>query len=325
MNLQASAATDSAASPAKGRRMLVIYNPIAGRRRRKRFLAVVERLEARGCALSLRETGAPGDAMRLAQAARPGDGDLVLAAGGDGTINEAANGLLKGGCAAHLPLAIVPLGTSNVLAAEIGLASAPDAVARTALEGTRRRISLGRMAWPPERERLFVLMAGVGLDARAVADVDPVTKRRFAQGAYVWAGLRQVLRRDRLRYRVEVDGAVREVASVIVAKASCYGGAFVLAPRARLDEPRFEVCLFEKDGVWPVTRYGLALLLGRLERTPGFASVMASSVRVAVSGAVPASPEPVQCDGDDVASLPLEIDILPDALDLLVPGEGPYG
>ncbi len=325
MTLQATPATPPETSPLEGRRLLVIYNPIAGRRRRRRFKAVLERLEARGCAVSLRETGAPGDATRLARAARPGDADLVLAAGGDGTINEAANGLLEGGGAAPLPLAIVPLGTSNVLAAEIGLKTAPDPVARAALEGVPRRVSLGRIAWPPDRQRHFVLMAGVGLDARAVADVDPAKKRRYAQGAYVWAGLRQMLRRDRLRYRVEIDGAVREVASVIVAKAACYGGSFVLAPRARLDAPSFEVCLFEKDGVWPATLYGLALLLGRLERTPGFESVPAKRVRVTIAGAVPTGPEPVQCDGDDVARLPVEIDLRPDALDLLVPTDGPYG
>ncbi len=324
-----SAEAPAAAGNEGRRRLLVIHNPVAGRRRRKRFRAVRDLLERDGAALDLRATQAPGDATRIARGIEPGEADLVVAAGGDGTINEVVNGLVAGSRPAPAPLAIVPLGTSNVLAAEIGLGTSPAAAARAIRENATVRISLGRIA---ERERpegrAFLLMAGAGIDAHAVAGVDPALKRRFAQGAYLWAGLRAVLASSGLSYRVEVDGAHYRAASVVVAKASRYGGPFVVAPRARLDAPRFEVCLLERAGLWAVALTGMALVLGRLERAPGFISVLGERVRIASvtsDGGESGEPEPVQCDGDDAVRLPVEIAVVPNALDLVVPKEGPYG
>jgi YegS/Rv2252/BmrU family lipid kinase len=315
----------------------VIHNPVAGRRRRKRFRAVLDLLERDGDELSLRATEAPGDATRLARQIDLGDvdlraGDLVVAAGGDGTINEVINGLVAEGRPASVPLAIVPLGTSNVLAAEIGLGRSPEAVARTIREGAVRSVSLGRITGANLPDgRCFILMAGAGVDAHAVADVDPGLKRRFAQGAYVWAGLQAVFRSRGLRYGVEVDGVRHEAASVIVAKAAHYGGPFIVAREARLDDPRFQVCLFERAGFWPAGLYGVALALGRLDAAPGFTSVPGRKVRITAPASQSGDPpptkpaEPVQCDGDDVARLPVEVEVVPEALGLVVPREGPYG
>ena len=166
-------APENAAAPAvRGRRLLVIRNPAAGSRG-GRFAATLDRLTGLGCRIEVRETGARGDAERFAQ--EPGDRDLVVAAGGDGTINEVANGLVAG--ASGLPLAILPLGTANVLAGEIGLGLDPGAVARTIARGAPRRISLGRVtgaqAGGGGAARLFFQMAGVGFDAHAVAGVNP--------------------------------------------------------------------------------------------------------------------------------------------------------
>jgi diacylglycerol kinase (ATP) len=314
----------------RSRRLLVIHNPVAGRRRRKRFQAVLDLLERDGNELLLHLTEAPGHASDFARRIRPGDGDLVVAAGGDGTINEVINGLVAEGRPAPLPLAIVPLGTSNVLAAEIGLAKSPAAVALTIRQGAPRRVSLGRITGGGVGRggRCFILMAGAGIDGHAVAGVDPGLKRGFAQGAYVWAGLSQVLHSARRRYAVEIDGVRREAAWVVVAKAGHYGGPFVIAARARLDDPRFEVCLFAEGGPWAMARYGSAMALGRLARAPGFASVLGRRVRITAADPGPGArrvDEPVQCDGDDVARLPVKIEVVPDALSLVVPRDGPYG
>ena len=327
---------ESAVRPQRSRRLLVIHNPVAGRRRRERFQAVLDLLERDGNELLLHLTEAPGHASDFARQVQPGDGDLVVAAGGDGTINEVINGLVAAGRPAPLPLAIVPLGTSNVLAAEIGLAKAPTAVARTLREGAACRVSLGRITGGGGSSdgasggggRYFILMAGAGFDAHAVAGVDPGLKRGLAQGAYVWAGLRQVLRSRQQRYAVEIDGVRREAAWVVVAKAGHYGGPFVIAARARLDEPRFEVCLFAQAGPWAMARYAAALAVGQLARAPGFASVLGRRVRITAAAPGPGArrdEEPVQCDGDDVARLPVKIEVVPDALSLMVPRGGPYG
>lgn len=311
------------------RRLLVIHNPVAGRRRRRRFWEALDSLERDGNELFLHLTEAPGHAIEYARQIEPGDADLVIAAGGDGTINEVINGLVAGGRPAPAPLAIIPLGTSNVLASEIGLGKSPAVLAGTIREGATARISLGRIANSvagSANGRCFVLMAGAGIDAHAVAGVDPVLKRRFAQGAYAWSGLQQLRRSRQRRYDVEVDGVRYQAAWVVVCNAGRYGGPFVLAARARLDRPCFEVCLFARGGVWPLARHGSALMLGRLAGTPGFTSVLGESVRIEASGeAGTPTAEPVQCDGDDVARLPVEIEVVPAALDLVVPKEGPYG
>jgi diacylglycerol kinase family enzyme len=136
------------------RRLLVVFNPVAGRRHRRRFEATLEALRALGCALELRETEGAGHAGELAAAADPDVFDALVVAGGDGTINEAINGLIPAGARrAALPLAIVPLGTANVLAAEVGLSTRPQSVARTIAGGRVQSIALGRA-----NGRLFTVM-----------------------------------------------------------------------------------------------------------------------------------------------------------------------
>ncbi len=161
---------DPSAALQPRRRLLVILNPTAGRSHRGRFRATLERLRALGCDITLRETVAAGEASALARAADPAAFDGVVAAGGDGTVNEVINGLIG----TPLPLALLPLGTANVLAAEIGLGLAPDTVARAIVEGPQRPIACGRAG-----DRHFTQMAGVGFDAQVVEHVDLALKRRI--------------------------------------------------------------------------------------------------------------------------------------------------
>jgi YegS/Rv2252/BmrU family lipid kinase len=302
------------------RRLLVIHNPVAGRGRQRRFRAVLQQLEALDCGVALRETSRPGDATRLAREAGPADADVLVAAGGDGTINEIVNGLVGDRGPARLPLAILPLGTSNVLAAEIGLGSDPAAVARTIVSDCSCSVSLGRISDATGSTRAFVLMAGAGVDAHAVADVDPTLKRWLGPAAYVWAALRQAWRSGGVTYHAVIDGAPYEAASLIVANGSRYGGPFVVARAARIDEPLFQVCLFGRGGPVAMLCYAGAVVLGQLHRVPSVRIMPATRVRI--EGPVG---EPVQADGDILAHLPADIEIVPDALTLLVPPDGRYG
>ena len=171
-------------------RLTVIFNPTAGARRGRRLEATLRILRDEGCALDLRQTKAAGDAARLARAIDPTATDLVVAAGGDGTINEVINGLVEGGGASAPPaLAIVPLGTANVLAAEIGLGTSPRAIADAVLKGRTVSLSLGEA-----NGRLFALMVGVGFDAQVVRHVDLALKRRIGKAAYLWETLWQLVR-----------------------------------------------------------------------------------------------------------------------------------
>lgn len=307
-----SALSGEALGPARGaavRHALVIFNPTAGWRRRRRLDATLRLLEAGGLPCRLAQTSARGDAERLARRAAEAEAPpaLVIAAGGDGTINEVANGLIAG--TAPPPLAILPLGTANVLAAEIGLAATAEAVAAAILGGRRLDIPVARA-----NGRAFLLMAGAGFDAHVVEGVRPGVKRLLGKGAYVLETGRQMLRFGFPRYRVIVDGEAHDAASVIVARGRFYGGHHLAAPAARLDADGFQICLFETGGRLAVLRYGAALLLGTLPGAAGYRIVGGRRIRI---DGPPG--DPVQADGDIIARLPVEIALAPRRLGLVVP------
>ncbi|MFN8758464.1 MAG: diacylglycerol/lipid kinase family protein [Tagaea sp.] len=292
--------SDSAAE-----RLLVIYNPIAGRRRRRFLSRVLEALERRGLSVRLEPTRRRGDAEALARGARTGGADRVVVAGGDGTINEALNGL-EGPVP---PLGIVPLGTANVLAHELGLGARAEAVAAAIAEGSPRAVTLGLV-----NGRRFSMMAGVGFDAHVVRDVSPRLKRAIGKGAYALETLRQLFVFAPRTYDLRIDGAAHRAASVIVCNGHYYGGKFVAAPAARLDAPEFQVVLFGRAGRLAILRYALALAFGRL---PALADVTILPARtVEIAGP---TGEPVQADGDILAHLPARFDAVPEAAKLVGP------
>jgi YegS/Rv2252/BmrU family lipid kinase len=302
-----------ASSALRARRMTVVFNPTAGGRRRARLDETLKLLRASGCEVAVQATAARGDAETIARGfgAPPLAQDLLVIAGGDGTINEAVNGLLSAGGDGASSMALVPLGTANVLANEIGLATAPAAVARAIARGASVRAYVG-----VANGRCFTAMAGAGFDAHVVANVSLRLKRLLGKGAYVLESLRQLWRFPFPRYHVTVDGQSYEAASVIVAKGHFYAGRYVCAPEARLDEPEFHVCLFERGGRWNAIRYALALALGRLPRLPDFRILRGRAV---IIDGPPG--DPLQGDGDIIARLPARIEIAPQPLRLIVPVE----
>jgi YegS/Rv2252/BmrU family lipid kinase len=290
-------------------RIVVIHNPVAGRRRPGFLDATLAALLRRGCTVELRATQAPGDATALADAARAEGFDRMVVAGGDGTINEAVNGLVQPGPAAP-PLALIPLGTANVLARELGLPGRPEALAEVIADGEARAVALGRVDG-----RHFTLMAGAGFDAQVVASVTPRLKARLGKAAYVLMSLWHILAYRRRLYAVDIDGQACVAASVVVSNARHYGGPFVIAPAADMAEASLQVCLFERAGRWHAIRYSLALVTGRLARLPDVRLVEARRVRIGGRQAG----EPVQVDGDIGAALPCQIGVRRDALRLVYP------
>jgi len=296
------------------RRLLVIYNPTAGagqlgRRKRARLEAYLDLLEDSGCAVEFRPTTRRGDAEAFAAEAGAGKYDAVVAAGGDGTIGEVANGLP----AQSAPLGIFPLGTANVLAMEIGLPLDPPAVMRAVLHGPQT------MIWPGfVNDRLFTIMAGVGFDAHVVRDLPPQMKRWLGKASYVIESLRQLAAYKVPRYRVTIDGRDYDCASAVVAKGHFYGGKFICAPNARLDDPSFEVCLFKKGGRIGAARATVALTLGLLQKLPEIELVRGRDVTI--SGIdTRGDGEPVQADGDIAATLPAHVRIGSRPIPLILP------
>ena len=294
----------SAGSP---RRLLMIQNPAAGRRGARRLRAVLEVLEQRfGVETAIQTTTGRGDAEAMARTVAPDAFDAVVAVGGDGTVNEVVNGLGASGVS-PAPLGIVPLGTANVLAHELGLPSDPEGVAAVLAVGQAQPVHLG-----VANGRCFAMMAGVGFDACVVERVAPRLKRLIGKGAYAVETLAQIVDYRGTRYRVTVDGVTEEVASVIVAKGRFYAGRFVCAPEARLADPRLHVCLFPKVGRWNAIRYICGVVADRLPRLPDYRVVPAR--RIVIEAPVGAA---VQGDGDIIARLPVEITAAPWVLPVL--------
>jgi diacylglycerol kinase family enzyme len=162
--------------------------------------------------------------------------------------------------------------------------------------------------------RFFLMMAGVGFDAHVVANVDLALKRRAGKAAYVLETLVQGLRYGFPRCVVTIDGEKFDACSVVVCNGRHYGGPFIAAPNASLEEPAFEVCLFERGGWRHVIRYGLALVLGRLSTLPDVSIRTGRVLQIEGQAGLP-----VQGDGDIIGHLPVSITVAKQTLELVIP------
>lgn len=295
--------------PGPAPRMLIVFNPTAGRRRVGRLWRVLDVMSANGMRLELAETHHAGHAIQLAREAAGAGADLVVAAGGDGTIAEVANGLNGSGCR----LGVIPLGTANVMAHELGLPFAPRDVAAALAFGRTCTIWPG-IATGAAGERLFVQMLGVGFDAQVVHRLSMPLKRVLGRGAYVVQSVREATRYRFRPIRVRVDGSACEAGSVIVSKGHFYGGRYLLAPGTTPCMRGFTVALFDRSGPGAALLYGAALPLGLLPRMPGVRLLRAEDVTIE-SELVPA-----QTDGDAAGAAPLSVQDAPTAIRVVVGG-----
>ena len=284
----------------------MILNPAAGGHRSQGVDEALAVWRGRGVETDVVQTRGRGDAERLARESDPGL-HAVVAAGGDGTLNEVINGLLA--CKTPPPLGILPFGTANVLAHELSLPLDPEAAARTVIDGAPAAIRLGRA-----NDRYFVMMLGVGFDARVVAALAPRLKRLLGKSAYVVETLRQIFAPRLPDYRLLLDGVPVRAAAAIIANGRYYGGTMVLANAASLTEPILHVCLFDRSERWRLARYLIWIALGRINRLPDFRVVPAN--HVVVDG--PAG-DPAQADGEILTRLPLDVRVAEQALSVLLP------
>lgn len=288
--------------------MVIVFNPVAGRRRAHLLWRVLDLLAANGVRLDLAETYRAGHAEALArEAARRGE-QMVVAAGGDGTIAEVANGLMGTGAR----LGVIPLGTANVLAHELGLPFAPASVAAALAFGRTR------MLWPGQANstggtRLFVQMLGVGFDAHVVRNLPFPMKKVFGKGAYVLQSVRELVRYEFPVIRMRIDDLETEAASVIISKGRLYGGRFRLAVDAEPASPGFSVVLFDRSGAGAAMMYGAALPLNLLGFAPGVRHIRAHRIDFLQNEAVPA-----QTDGDSAGCAPLWVTDAPGPIQVVV-------
>ncbi|MDQ1470579.1 MAG: hypothetical protein QOJ99_2059 [Bryobacterales bacterium] len=295
-------------------RIGIIYNPFAGGlkgSKRARLDAAIEVFEKAGRQVELFATPGPNKAGELARKAAHAGCDLVLAAGGDGTINEAINGLVG----SKVIFGALPAGTANVLANELGLSNRPDRAASQLLYAVPTRISLGAYDRPGHARRHFALMAGIGLDARIVYELDLNLKARLGKLAYWHGGFKQ-LGRPIPQFTIRVNGESHSASFALITRVRNYGGDFQIARRIRLTDSDFEIVVFQNREWRDYLRFVGAVVTNRLYSTPGVAIYRATEAMVIC-------PEDtriyVQTDGEAVGGIPATILTVPDALTLLIP------
>ena len=274
------------------------------------FEQTLKHLKMHGLQFDLHETTGPGDGEKAARRAvleKPYD--AVVAAGGDGTINEVANGLLG----TELPLGIIPLGTVNVLALELGLFKDPEKVAQAIVFGPARAVTVGNA-----NGRAFLLMVGAGFDGRVVAGVSSQLKNSLGRMAYALMGLKEIFLSRPADLVVDADGVRYPASWVVVSNSSLYGGKFLLAPETGLESPGFAVSLVTGKTRWALARALLEFWLGQKIK-PGWKQVHPVS-KIEITAP---REESVQIDGDYFGVLPLTLTSGGQSLEVILPCAAP--
>jgi diacylglycerol kinase (ATP) len=303
------------------RNALLIHNPNAGSGgvARRRQLDVARKiLYAGGIEADLEETTGPGDATHIAVRATKQGRQLVIACGGDGTLNEIVNGLAAELNGHRVPLALLPGGTANILAKEIGLPWDIPSAAKKLVHGKVKEIALG-LATPlgqPEKRRYFLSVAGAGPDGMIVYSIDLDLKARVGILAYWWQGAREVFRYKFPHFRVVTGEQKLNVSLVVVGRTKNYGGPFRITDEADLYADNFEIMGLTTQSGFRYLSYLPTLWAGKLRGTDGVHYWKTDSV---VCEPLDASPVYAQVDGEALARLPVEFKVIPRALKLLVP------
>ena len=291
----------------------VIANPIAGGGRARHLAeALVQALRSRGAATELAITQGKGDARRLA--AEPG-ADTVVSVGGDGTAHEIANGL-RG---TETRLALLAVGTANVVARQFRLPGRPQAVADLVIAGKSVRMDLGLRLDPATGagER-FLLGAGAGLDAAIVAKVEAGRKRTSSLLKWVGPSISTVLSYQYPKIRAIVDGEVLTESAEYAIVGNCVMSAavFPATPRARTDDGLLDVCLLHRLNAWKCATLAVSVFSPRFTERKDVVYRQGARIRLEPAGDVAA---PLQVDGDPAGSVPVDFGVEPAALSLLVP------
>jgi YegS/Rv2252/BmrU family lipid kinase len=256
-------------------------------------------------------TTGPGSASELAKVCLDRGADLILVAGGDGTINEVVNGMVY----SQVPLAIIPGGTANVLAVETTIGSRMDKAAEALSTLIPERISVGLHHDREGRSRYFLLMCGAGLDAHIVYNLNISLKNLLGKTSYWLGGFMQLGRRFP-EFSVEADGKQYHASFALASRVRNYGGDLEIARKVTLMDDKFELVLFSGDSSFRYLRYMVGVMTGKLDGLDGVSVVSAREVQLAAS----ADPKVYsQVDGEFAGCLPVKLEIVPRSLTLLLP------
>lgn len=318
----------------------LIYNPYGGQVSVRHELEdVVAFLSRYGWTVSWRETSEPKEAIKLARQAVENGAKVVVAAGGDGTVNEVANGLLGSDAA----LGVLPVGTTNVWALQMGIpalhpmlqsakvaklvANLEERIARPLPANYYRRVLLGAAKVLVEGRtvavdvgevngRYFLLWAGIGLDAAIVESISLTDKKALGSWAYILPALGTARRYSSTDICLNSDGKVIKASTplIVVSNIQLYGGLLAIGAKARVNDGKLDVCVFKGDGFFTFVQHALKVLSRQHLRDPKVEYYQCSEIVIEAARVLP-----VHVDGEPFTETPVTIRTVPSALKVIVP------
>ena len=292
------------------RRFFILHNPNAGPAARRHYHSILTLLRDAGVHAELVETSRHGEGTKAtAEAALSGSFDAIVAAGGDGTVHDVAEGVLG----SATPLGVMPMGTANVFAREVGLPFSPERVASMLLYGKARAIQVGQI-----NNRAFLFVVGIGFDAEAVAHFEASGTRQLGRIGLLGSVIRALASHSDHTLRVTTDAGSSEAQWVIVTRVQRYAGGLLLSRDADINQAKFYVVRFGGRGKLVLLRQLSALACGLLRYDPDVTIEAADWAQVESDARVP-----VQVDGEILDALPAMIKLHPERVQLIFPATTP--
>lgn len=292
-------------------KIALIFNPRAGKLLRNPGLVerTIEAVRMHG-PVEVRPTTGPGTAGELARQEVARGAEWIVTLGGDGTVNEVANGMIG----SHAVLVPLPGGTANVLCVETGIGTNPVKAAGGLGRRQARRIAMGHIK-TATMERHFLAMAGTGLDARIVNAVNPTIKDKLGKLAY-WVSGFGLVGRSLEQFESDVDGFVSQRSFSLASRVRNYGGDLEIARSVTLLDDCLEAVSFAGVSSFRYLPYLVGVLIGKPDLFPGVDVRAAQRLEFkAVNG----RPVAIQVDGEAAGFLPATVSVVPDALTILLP------
>ena len=289
--------------------IVLISNPVAKKASERKIKAAYHLLKSRGYEVEIVSTKYKGHAEGLAIEAIKKSPSLIIAAGGDGTFNEVINGI----AGSEIPIAILPLGTTNVLAKELDIPENVEGAMEIAVSRTPKTISLGKIVIIRASSfvsRYFVLMAGIGFDGEAVFGINETIKKFSGKGSYIFSGIRTLYRFNLGELTLLINGKSYSGYSAVIGNTAKYGGHFKITPDARLTEPILYVCIFKGKKRLDILRYFFGVLKGNHLQFEDVEYLKAKIVEIQGNAHI-------QIDGDYFGMTPAKVEIIPDMVRLV--------
>lgn len=288
--------------------ILIIYNPNAGQRRKELFNEILLELDKCDQKYSVVKTEYAGHGETIAHKfAATDEFGAIIAAGGDGTINEILNGMRN----STKPIGIIPLGTANVLAKELGMEIDAKEIAEILERGHSSDVYVATI-----NDQIFSLMASVGYDALSVKNVNMKFKKKLGELAYLISFVRELLMAPKIDYKIEINGHTHHAYGAIITNGKYYGGRYICAPEASVKKNTLYAILFKKGGPLQGIKYFWKIIRNKLFESSDVDIIPVTSVKISST-----HDAPIQIDGDHFGDLPVTIKMVDRPVSIICPQE----